>query len=197
MSKLIENTRRWLGPAALLLALALGLAYGLGWRVPGLDRHPSWDAFPHLTNPRLVVEQIPDFAARYGRRYHLPDSAVAKARPLLVCRFEEYYRTNLKSVRPLGYQHTGNYFTWGSWHFNLGGGNETGPLKGELASPHFNPEGYEYLELSVAGAKGYFKAKVYKNNNYLPYFYQYNYPAAATDTLFLRHASGDYRVYMR
>jgi hypothetical protein len=179
------------------LGLGLGVGLGLGWRLPGLDRHPGWPAFPGLTNPRLVVEEIPDFAARYGRRYRLPAAAVEAARPADACWFEDYYRTNLRSVRRLGYQRTGNDFAWDGWHFSLGGGNETGPLQGASGEPRFRPAGYEYLELSLAGVKGYFKGEVYENTIYVPYFYQYNYPAAVTDTLFLREASRDYRVYVR
>lgn len=133
-----------LGLAALLLALAFRLDYSL----PGFDRHPSCDKFPRLSNPRLVVEEIPDFAVRYGARYHLPAAAVEEARPVNAFWFEDYYRTNLKSVRTLGYRRTGNAFSWGR-------GNETGRTHLEL--PHFRPAGYEYLELSLAGMKKYFK----------------------------------------
>jgi hypothetical protein len=178
-----------------LAALALTLAYTSGWRLPGLDRHPSWDEFPHLTNPRLIVEEIPDFDARYGRRYQLPAAVVEESRPVNAYWFEAYYRTNLKSVRRLGYRRTGNTFDWGGWGLSFGG-NERGPAQG-VTGPHFRPDGYEYLELTLAEQSGYFKGEVYENNRYLPYFYQYNYPAAPTDTLFLRHASSDYRVFVR
>lgn len=205
MPSLTKSTRpatgprvgRWLALLGLtaLLGLALAKAYTKGWRLPGFDRHPTWDQFPHLSNSRLVVEEIPDFAARYGRRYHLPAAAVEEARPAYASWFEDYYRTNLKNVRSLGYRRTGNDFDWGGWGLSFGG-NERGPAQG-VTGPHFRPKGYEYLELSLAGVKGYFKGKVYENNIYLPYFYQYNYPAGVTDTLFLRHIERDYRVYMR
>ena len=210
MKKIVESARpsagrrlgRWLaahrGRLALLvlgLALALGLACATGWRPPGPDRHPGWSRFPHLTNPRLVAEEIPDFAARYGRRYHLPAAAVAEARPVEAYWFGPYYRTNLTDVRRLGYRRTGNDFSWGGRGISLGG-NERGPARG-LEPPHFRPEGYDYLELRLGELVGYFKEEVYENKISLPYFYQYNHPAAATDTLFLRYYSGDYRVYAR
>ena len=178
-----------------LAAGLLALAYANGWRPPGPDRHPDWPQFPRLTNPRLVVAEIPDFARRYGRHYHLPAAAVAAAAPIVVSRFEAYYRANLRNVRSLGYRRTGNGFSWGGRGLSLGG-NERGPAE-HLEPPHFRPRGYEYLVLELAGTTGYFKDEVYEDDTFLPYFYQYNYPAAATDTLFLRSFSRDYRVYMR
>jgi hypothetical protein len=58
----------------LVLSLAAGLGaltFGLGYRLPGVDRHPDWQEFPHLTNPHLVVEEIPQFDSLYGRRFPL------------------------------------------------------------------------------------------------------------------------------
>ena len=37
----------------------VGACFALGYRLPWFDRHPSWGEFPHLTNPRLVVEESP------------------------------------------------------------------------------------------------------------------------------------------
>jgi hypothetical protein len=59
----------------------------------------------------LVVEEILDFEARYGRRYHLPSEVVEEMRPVNAYWFENYYRTNLTCVRSLGRRRTGNEFS--------------------------------------------------------------------------------------
>jgi len=185
---------RYLAALLGLGALLLALAYANGWRLPGPDRHPDWPQFPHLTNPRLVVAEVPDFARRYGHRYHLP---AAIEDPEYAILYEEYYRTNLRNVRALGFQRTHNEVVWRKLHLNFNGND---PGRDSPPSPplvRMRPAGYEYLEVRLAGVAGYFKGKVYENEDFLPYFYQYNYPAAATDTLFLRYGSTDYRVILR
>lgn len=178
------------------LVLSLGvsllvLCFGLGYRLPSFDRHPTWPEFPGLDNPRLVVQLVPNFDARYGHRYQLPDPARLNS-----FSFEAYYRTNLKNVRALGFQQTGNDFEWDlRFHGLSGGNNDYYPHE---PAPHgFRPTGYQYLELTLASAKGYCKAKQYQTSNTLTTFYQYNCPTTVQDTLFLRFQGLDYCVFLR
>jgi hypothetical protein len=186
-SRLLAHRRRLLAPLGGLAALA----FWLGYRLPGFDRHPTWPEFPGVTNPRFVVKQVPDFAERYGRRYHLPASI-----QLNDFSFDEYYRANLKNVRALGFQQTGNDFAWDVRFHGLAGGNNADQPP-TPSSNGFHPSGYQYLELTLAGEKGYCKGAQYQTANTLATFYQYNYPATARDTLFIRFKGLDYYMYVR
>jgi hypothetical protein len=169
----------------------VALAYWLGYRLPGFDRHPTWPEFPGLDNPHLVVQLVPNFDARHGRRYQLPTPTRLDG-----FSFEDYYRTNLKNVRALGFQQTGNNFEWDlRFHGLAGGNNDYYPHK--PAPSGFRPTGYQYLELTLASEKGYCKAEQYQTSNTLTTFYQYNYAATIRDTLFLRFKGLDYRIYVR
>jgi hypothetical protein len=188
MTPLSRTRLRWLGLVAGLVALA----FSLGYRLPWFDRHPDWQEFPHLTNPHLMVAQVPDFARRYGHRFHLPEPVVYPSDGLW---FDKYYQPNLRNVRTLGFQQTGNTFIV---DLHLGFGNGTAPGRDSPATPAlFFPTGYEYLEVSLAGKKAYCKQKVAERNTSLVDYYQYNYPAAPTDTLFLRYSGVDYYVTLR
>jgi hypothetical protein len=179
---------------ALLVASALVAgAYALGYRLPGFDRHPTWPEFPGLNNPRLVVTEIPDFEERYSRFYRLPAPALRLDGGY---HFDDYYRTNLKNVRALGFQQTGNEFELDLRFHGLAGGNNADQPP-TPSSRGFHPSGYQYLELTLAGEKGYCKGVQYQTGNTLATFYQYNYPATVRDTLFLRFRGLDYCVYVR
>jgi hypothetical protein len=179
----------------LLLVLSLGagvgaLSFGLGYRLPGFDRHPLWPEFPGVDNPHLAVQLVPNFDARYGRRYQLPAPARRDG-----FSFDDYYRTNLKNVRALGFQQTGNDFEWDLRFHGLSGGNND-YYPHQPAPKGFRPSGYQYLELTLGREKGYCKAAQYQTSNTLTTFYQYNYPATARDTLFIRFQGLDYCIYV-
>jgi hypothetical protein len=176
-----------------LLGGLVALACWLGYRLPGFDAHPTWPAFPGLDNPHLVVKQVPDFEQRYGHRYQLPAPALRLDGGY---HFEDYYRTNLRNVRALGFQQTGNAFEWDLRFHGLAGGNNADQPP-TPSSRGFHPSGYQYLELTLAGERGYCKGAQYQTGNTLATFYQYNYPTTRRDTLFIRFRGLDYCVYVR
>jgi hypothetical protein len=93
--------QRILLPTGLVAGL-IALAFGLGYRLPGTDHHPDWQFFPGLTNPHLVVEEIPAFDSIYGRRFPFTREGVA------AMSYDDCYRTNLQQVHSLSYQVTQN-----------------------------------------------------------------------------------------
>jgi hypothetical protein len=171
-----------------LLATPLGLVtlfFALGYRPPLPDAHPGWQRFPHLTSTRLVVERIPDFDARYGPRYQLPDAfnhdgVVDSPR--------------VTAVRRRGYRVTENTFHFGATNGYSNSGRYT--LFPETGWS-FNQEGDSYLEVNVAGEKGYFRGWYSSYTPPLQYIYQYNQPTRRQDTLLLQISGDDYRLFIR
>ena len=111
--------------------------------------------------------------------------------------FYENYDTNLRSVRSIGYQPTSNEL-----HLNLDFLHWSGPADLGVYSPRqpngFRSFGYEYLTLTLADETAYFKASgIADTYTKLYNFYQYNYPKSRYDTLFLRTAHTNYRVFIR
>ena len=181
----------------LLLVLAgisawAGLCFALGYRLPQPDRHPDWPQVPRLSNPHLVVELIPDFAERYGRRF-----------PFVLARqgrqqwnFSDVYQINLRNVRSLGYCITDNDFEGLSFRVTSGG-NDVGRSGGSPTRFGFRNEGVEYLQLQLGTEHGGFNYPFRGTPNGLVDFYQYNDPKRVEDTLYLRNLNADWRVVYR
>ena len=144
---------RWLAGG---LVAWVGACFALGYRLPWFDRHPDWGEFPHLTNPRLVVEEIPDsvFAPRYSHRFPYPEEADSLGRRV---EFYHNYATNLRSIRSIGYQPTSNEL-----HLNLDFFHWSGPADLGVYSPRqpngFYCFGYEYLTLTLTDEVANFKS---------------------------------------
>ena len=190
----VARTHPW-AVRGLLLGLVAWVVtcFALGYRLPWFDRHPDWGYFPTLTNPRLVVEEIPDsvFAPRYGHRFHLLSNNEE----------EEFYSrsSSLKNLYSLGYQVTENAFHL-DWEFDLYfGGNPagTGIERDNLWEPGFRNKGYEYMEVRLGQERGYFKGRATSNFPALGYFHQYNYPMNQQDTLYLRCWNTNYGLHVR
>lgn len=178
----------------LLLVLSLvALTFGLGYRLPWVDRHPDWPPFPYLTNPHLVVEEIPQFDSLYGRRFPFTREGVATPS------YEDCYRTNLHQVRSLGYQVTQNDFRSGiRWPLSSWPGAADIGHPDDLPEPRgFIPKGYQYLSLQLGSQVGYFKVGFRETPTALTRFYQYNHPRTTRDTLYLRHWDQNWRVFYR
>jgi hypothetical protein len=182
---------RWLVGAVVAW---VGLCFALGCRLPWLDRHPDWPQFPHLTTPRLVVEEIPNFEERYGHRF-----------PFVLARpwaeqgyFSDVYRTNLRNVRSLGFQVTDNRFEPGfSLRLHWPGPNSVGRRDDSPTRIGFHNKGYEYLEIRLGHESCFFKLTSFGPHNEIARFYQYNYPRTIQDTLYLRFGDDDWRVVYR
>jgi len=176
-----------------LIGGSVALAFGLGYRLPGADSHPDWPAFPGLTNPHLVVEEIPAFDSLYGRRFPFTREGVR------AMSYADCYRTNLHQVRSLGYQITNNDFRSGirwplsSWTgvADIGHPDDLPERRG------FIPDGYQYLSLHLGSQVGYFKARFRETPTALTRFYQYNRPRTTRDTLYLRHWETNWRIFYR
>jgi hypothetical protein len=82
--------------------------------------------------------------------------------------FTAYYRTNLRNVRTLGFQRTGNEMT-PSQRLNFSG-NDAGHVP-SASLPLFRPTGYEYLAVNLAGVTGYYKREAYQVYTILLVFY--------------------------
>ena len=187
--------RTFIKPLMLVLAAALawtGLCFALGYRLPQPDRHPDWRHFPYLSNPRLVVEEIPDFAERYGHRF-----------PFVLARqegerwyFEEVYRTNLRNIRSLGYCTTGNDFEGLSFRVTSGG-NDVGRSGVSPSQFGFHQEGYQYLQVKLGTEVGGIKEPFRDSSNAMVTFYQYNNPNTTRDTLYLHRWDTDWRIVYR
>jgi hypothetical protein len=172
--------------ALLLLVGIIGLGFLLHYRLPWLDQHPDWPEFPQTTNPRLVIEQIPDFEERYGKRFPVPEGFYYS---------EKNYSASVRNVRLLGTRIMSNEFKSG---FSLSlGGNSRGYIDPyPTPSMQFSQRGYSYFELSLGSEKGYFKDYYYSPLPPMFFFYQYNYPRSAQDTLFLSYVHDGFRVYL-
>jgi hypothetical protein len=176
--------------------LWVGLCFVLGYRLPWFDRHPDWPEFPRMSNPRLVVEYIPDsvFERCYARRF-----------PQVLARqedqqydFSDTYRTNLRNLRSLGSRVTDNDFTTGySINTSFGGGNDPGRQSTPTSLARFDNDGYEYVELRLGQETTNFKHRLPTTGSSLQWFYQYNLPRHSRDTLYLRYFDTDYRIMYR
>jgi hypothetical protein len=180
----------------LLIGLAGGLvalAFGLGYRLPGADRHPDWKWFPYLTNPHLVVEYIPNFDSIYGRRFPFTREGVKDMF------YDDCYRTNLHQIHSLGNQITHNRFRSGismpriSWT-GVAEQNHSNTWPQERG---FIPGGYQYLSIQLGSEVGYFKEPFVGANDERSLFYQYNQPHTRRDTLYLRHWARSFRIFYR
>ncbi|MCC3157083.1 hypothetical protein LJ737_07525 [Hymenobacter sp. 15J16-1T3B] len=191
----------------------VALCFSLGYQIPSVDRHPSWQPFPALSNPQLVIEKIPDsiFGPRFGHRFPYPTEADTVTHyqtfndedgPVPVRGSWELYddHRSLTNLRSVGFQVTENDFD-SDVHFHLyiyPGNSSVTP--DEPWNPHFRTFGHEYLELNVGGVKAYFKeADVPIVGTSLDDFYQYNHPIRRQDTLFLRYglSNTNYAIYVR
>jgi hypothetical protein len=184
--------QRILLPTGLVGGL-VALTFGLGYHLPGADRHPDWQEFPYLTNPHLVVEYIPQFDSIYGHRFPFTREGVR------AMSFDDCYRTNLQLVRSLGYQITHNDFRSGiNWPLS----SWTGVAEQNHPATHpaprgFSPAGYQYLSVQLGSEVGYFKGRFWETPTYLTKFYQYNHPRTTRDTLYLRYRMHDWRIFYR
>jgi hypothetical protein len=167
------------------LFILVAFAFAVGYRLPQPDAHPDWHEFPHLTSTHFVVELIPDFDARYGPRYQLPDA------------FQHdgvVDSPRVTAVRVLGYRVKQNTFQVGATNGLTNSGRYT------LYPPTgwcFNQLGETYLEVNVAGEKGYFKGWYSSYEPPLRFIYQYNQPTRRQDTLLLHIDGDDYRLFLR
>lgn len=189
MTPRMQRRLRLLGLGAGLVALA----YALGYRLPGFDRHPDWQEFPHLTNPHLVVEEIQE----YDHRLFFPTPREG----VKALNFSDSYRTNLRAVRSVGYQITNNRFRSGIrmpfsyWPGPAEMGHSTADASAQELS--FVPGGYEYLSVQFGSEVGYFKGRFRGASTTLARFYQYNQPRNSRDTLYLRYWENDWRIFYR
>jgi hypothetical protein len=185
-------TRRFLWLLGLASGL-LALAFALGYRPPGADRHPAWRKFPYLTNPRLVVEEIPNFDSIYGRRFPFTRKGV------MAMSYDDCYRTNLHLVRSLGHQITHNDFRSGiRWPLSSWTGvAEMGRRDTLHRKKGFIPAGYQYLRLQLGSEVGYFKESFSGASDNRTLFYQYNQPRTTRDTLYLRYWDSSWRIFYR
>jgi hypothetical protein len=99
----------------------------------------------------------------------------------------------MTAVRVLGHRVHRNTFQIGAAHVSNNAGMVIGPSEAE----GFNQYGDEYMELNLAGEKGYFKDTYASYEPSLYFFHQYNQPTSRQDTLFLRFVSDDYRIFIR
>lgn len=180
----LRNYWLWVG---LVVVLLVFLAYVsiLGYHFPQADTHPDWRVFPQLKTRHLVVERIANLDSLYGRRLHLRH------------RFDGYLMEvdspQVSAVRVLGHRVSRNTFRFWEPNSTTSSGRYIGPMEHQ----GFNQYGDNYLEVDLAGEKGYFKADY---ASYLPALYdihQYNQPTARQDTLFLRVDSECYRLFIR
>jgi hypothetical protein len=166
------------------LVLCTALVFILGYQVPQADAYPHWPEFPQLQTAHLVVEFIPDFDVRYGRRYHLPETFG----------YGGVDSPRVTAVRALGHWVQGNTFQVAeARHYTNSGRFTPYPSAGQ----GFSQFGDNYLEINLAGEKGYCKNSYYSYRPPLFYVYQYNQPTTRQDTLLLRVDTQDYRIFIR
>lgn len=172
----------------------VALCFALGYRLPWFDRHPDWPQFPYQTNPRLVVEEIPDFEEHYGARFPF----VLARQSVQQWDFSDVYRTNLRNVRSLGYRVTENHFEPSlSLRIHWTSPNDPGRSDNAPARFGFYNKGYEYLEIRLGQETGFFKLPAAGSHNAISTFYQHNYPRTIRDTLYLHSWDTDWRVVYR
>jgi hypothetical protein len=106
--------------------------------LPQADAYPDWPTFPQLKTRHLVVERIADFDSLYARRLHLRRN------------YEGYLlevdSPRVSAVRVLGQRIRYNTFKASS-----------GWYRSPMEAQGFNQYGDNYLEVDVAGEKGYCK----------------------------------------
>lgn len=183
--------RRFLRRALLALGGWAALCLLLGYRLPGFDRHPEWPELPQVTNPRFVIETIPDttFDKQYGQRFQ---------RPIEFSNSSKDYAASIRNVRFLDYQVMSNEFHSGiSFKLYLGGNSTIRTDPYPTPTMRFSQRGHEYYELMLGKEKACFKDYYYSPFPPLLLFYQYNYPRSEQDTLFLYSTPHNYRIYLR
>jgi hypothetical protein len=175
---LLTTLRNYWLVVVVVLVVCVAAIYRTGYCFPQTDAHPDWPEFPRLKTRHLVVERIADFHSLYGHRYP-PSSHYSFPGEV------DAPRSPMSAVRVLGRRVSRNTFQASS----------SGYGRGEPQG--FNQYGNYYVEVNLAGEKGYFKT------DYVSYFpalyniYQYNEPTVRQDTLFLRVDSEDYRLFIR
>ena len=187
---------RWLAGGALAWVAA---CFALGYRLPGFDQHPDWPEFPQTTNPRLVVEPIPDeeFEYRYAHRFPQVLGRQRTWQRFHQWDLDDLYGTNLHNIRLLGFQATENRF---EEHFlphlywNLGTPNGGNERDNPEQNTRFYQKGYEYFKIYNFKQNGYFKIKSHSEHTWLESFYQYNVPKNTSDTLYINYFSDNWRV---
>ena len=195
MKKLLQKHKKKLKILAIFIVLYIITIFLLGYKIPWFDKHPDWKEFPHITNKKIVIEEIKDFDSIYGNRYRIPT-------PIIVSdeySFGKYNKTNLKNFKTIDFRVTDNKF-YRDRIFKLSGmsgGNSTGSDYSPDFSIGFFNNGYAYLEIEVGHQKGYFKQYSYTKGEHLDNFYQYNYPKTDKDTLFFRNFKTDYKAYIK
>lgn len=197
MKGLLSDLRRGIAhrPFWRTVLLALGswvvLCFLLGYRIPGFDQHPEWPELPQVTNPRFVIETIPDttFEKQYGQRFRRPDEYSSS---------DKNYAASIRNVRFLGHQVMSNEFKSGI-SFKLYPGENSAIRPDPYATPsmQFSQRGRQYYELTLGSEKAYFKDYYYSPFPPLLLLYQYNYPRSEQDTLFLYSTPDNYRIYLR
>jgi hypothetical protein len=182
----LTRVSKYLLVILLVLAVFAGFVSGLGYQLPQADVHPDWQEFPQLKTTHLVVERVVDFDSLYGHRYRL-SAAMRSGDPDAVDSLP------VTAVRVLGHRVNTNRFQIGGAHVS----NNSGMVIGPSASQGFNQYGDEYMEVNLAGEKGYFKNIYASYDPPLYDFHQYNQPTSRQDTLFLHFVSDDYRIFIR
>lgn len=189
---LLQQPRRH--PFITKIFFALGswvaLCFLLGYRLPSFDQHPDWPELPQVTNPRFVIEVIPDttFNKLYGKRFELPQEFHDETKD---------YSSSIRNVRFLGYRVLSNEFHSGI-SFSYPGPNSTGHVDPHpTPSMQFSQRGYEYYELRLGQQTAYFKDIYFSPFPPLLFFYQYNYPQSEQDTFFLYSPPDNYRIYLK
>lgn len=175
----------WLVLLVVLVAL-VGFGIRSGYKLPQADTHPDWAEFPQLKTQRLVVERVANFDSLYGHRYRL-SVAVRSGDPDAVDSLP------VTAVHVLGHRVHVNRFQVGVSH----AANNAGVALGPTEEHGFNQYGDKYLEIDLAGEKGYCKETYASYEPALYFFHQYNQPTSRQDTLFLRYVSDDYRIFIR
>ncbi|WP_400190237.1 hypothetical protein [Hymenobacter sp. B81] len=208
MRFLLTYLFRWKKQLLVAAGLWVGLCFSLGYRLPWFDRHPSWPEVPYLqpaefrsvSNPRIVVQWLPDFAQRYGHRFRFPGQKEDSNRTY----FSDVYRTNLRDIRYLGRRRTDNELETYFRLFRWTGPNDTGQPSTSRRGIWFAQYGYEYYQLRIGPETGGFKihAPQYGPDSapdtlLLDNFYQYSYPRSARDTLFFRYYGLDFQAVVQ
>lgn len=189
-----KRKKRWIA-LSLLPIIYIITIFGLGYRIPGNDKHPDWPLFPNHSNKNMVIEKIENFDSIYGDRYKIPTPIT----PTDVYLFVDYYEKNVKNIKRIDFQIVYNEFDWGS-RFRSGFSNTGGTV-----TPGYEPDpmkfdnyGFEYLELSIGESNTKFKFyDVHIKGTRLSNFYQYNYPKRKFDTLFFRFEEDNYKAYVK
>ena len=176
--------------AALFIIYTITI-FSLGYKIPQEDKHPEWPEFPKHSNPKIVVEEIKNFELKYGSKYRIPDAK----REIDEYYFEKYYKANVINIKSIDFMITKNKFILGSKFSPNFNGNSFGANGGYVTQ--FKSVGIEYFQINISKEKTFFKMKeVFLIDSHLKYFYQYNNPNKANDTLFFRYFN-DYKAYIK